>query len=141
MNGLILWGNDLPLTHQQFLNDIMLYGQATLKEAKKIMEILTDLRGASGIEISKEKSEIYFFNTEASSQAFLGRTMGSIVMNIPTKYLGILLNDKQNKVANWGTPQRTRAVTEENDREEGRAKSRRVGRRMITSDRTRTAGT
>jgi hypothetical protein len=39
------------------------------------------------------------------------------------------------------TPESTRAVTDENDREEGRAESRRAGRRMITSGRTRTVVT
>jgi len=81
----------------------MLYGQETLKEAKKIMEILTEFIGASGTEISKEKYEISFFNTQASSQAFLVRTMGFRVGKFPTKYLGILLNDKKNRVANWVT--------------------------------------
>jgi len=56
---------------------------------KKIMEILTECIGASGKKISKEKSENYFFNTQASSQAFLERTMGFRVGNFPTKYLGI----------------------------------------------------
>lgn len=35
LKGLILWGNDLPLTHQQFVDDVMLYGQETFKEEKK----------------------------------------------------------------------------------------------------------
>jgi len=39
------------------------------------------------------------------------------------------------------TLERTRAVTEENDREEGKAESRRAARRMITSGRTRRTGT
>lgn len=67
------------------------------------MEILTDITGASGIEISKEKLKIYFFNTQASSQAFLEKTMGFRIGNFPTKYLGILLNYKKNRVANWST--------------------------------------
>jgi len=66
--GLILWGNDLPLTHQQFVDDVMLYGQTTLKEARKIMEILTEFTSISGTEINKEKSDIYFFNTPAPSK-------------------------------------------------------------------------
>lgn len=67
------------------------------------MEILTKFTGVSRKEISKEKSEIHFFNTQASYQAFLARTMEFRVGKFPTKYLGILLNDKKNKFANWGT--------------------------------------
>jgi len=78
----------------------MLYGQAMLKEAKKIMETLTDFTSASGKEISKEKSDIYFFNARAPSQAFLARAMEFRIGNFPTKYLGIQLNDQQSRVAN-----------------------------------------
>lgn len=93
----------IPLTHQQFVNDVILYGQETLKEVKKIMEILTDIICASGIEISNEKSEIYFFINPNSSQTFMARIVGFRIGNFPTKYLGILLNDQQNGVANWST--------------------------------------
>lgn len=39
------------------------------------------------------------------------------------------------------TPESTREIMEENDREEGKAKSRRACIRMITSGRTKTTGT
>lgn len=38
------------------------------------------------------------------------------------------------------TPERTRAMTKENDIEEGKEESRRAGKRVITSGRTRTTG-
>ena len=99
--GLRLWGNDLPLTYQQFIDDIMMYGQASLKEARGLMEVLTDFTSASGMEINKEKFDIFFFNTTKPSQAFLAGIMGFRIGNFPTKYLGIQLNDQQNRVANW----------------------------------------
>jgi len=34
LKGLRLWGEELPLTHQQFVDDVMMYGEANLKEAK-----------------------------------------------------------------------------------------------------------
>lgn len=33
IKGLHIYGEDIPVSHQQFVDDIMLYGQATLKEA------------------------------------------------------------------------------------------------------------
>jgi len=86
--GLRLWGNDLPLTHQQFIDDIIMYGQASLKEARKIMEILSDFTSTSGTEINKDKSDIFFFNTTTPSQV-----MGFRIGNFAMKYLGIQLND------------------------------------------------
>lgn len=81
----------------------MLYRHATLKEARKIMEILIDFTSASRTEINKENSDIYFFNTPTPSQSFLEKSMGFRIGNFPTKYLGIQLNDQQNRVANWKT--------------------------------------
>jgi len=52
--GLRLWGNDLPSTRQQFVDNVMMYGQASLKEAMKIIEILTDFNSASGMNINKD---------------------------------------------------------------------------------------
>lgn len=56
LKRLRLWGEELPLTHQQFVDDVMLYGQANLKEAKQLMEILGEFTKAIGTEISKDKS-------------------------------------------------------------------------------------
>lgn len=52
--SLRMWGNDLPLTHQQFFDDIMMFRQETLKEVRGLMEILNDFTSASGMEINKE---------------------------------------------------------------------------------------
>ena len=64
-----------------------MYEQASLKESRIIIEILTDFTSASGTKIKKDKSDILFFNTSAPSQAFLARIMGLIIGNFLTKYL------------------------------------------------------
>lgn len=46
LKGLRLWGNDLPLTHQQFVDDVMLYGQETLKQAKKKWKFSRNSQGS-----------------------------------------------------------------------------------------------
>lgn len=102
LKGLSLWGEELTITHQQFVDDVMLYSQANLKEVKKLLEILEEFTNASGIEINKDKIEIFFFNTLMLSQAFLARTMGFRIGKFPTKYLGVQLSDKQNRIVNWG---------------------------------------
>lgn len=76
IKGLCIWGNEIPTTHQQFVDDVMLYRQATLKEAQQILKIISEFMKALGIEINNEKLEIFFFNTQVASQRFLARTMG-----------------------------------------------------------------
>ena len=63
-------------THQQFVDDVMMYSQANLKESKKLGEILSEFTKASRTEVNKEKTEIFFFNMPRVSQAFLARTLG-----------------------------------------------------------------
>jgi len=77
-----------------------MYSQANLKEAKKLGEILSEFTKASGKEVNKEKTEIFFFNTPRVSQAFLARTMGFKIGQFPTKYLGVQLSDQQYRIAN-----------------------------------------
>lgn len=79
----------------------MMYSQANLKEAKKLVEILAEFTNPSGTEVNKDKTEIIFFNTPMVAQAFLARTMGFRIGKLPTKYLGVQMSDKQNKIVNW----------------------------------------
>lgn len=50
-------------THQQFVDDTMLQGVPTIKEARAIKEILNNFNMAAGTEVSQNKSKVFFFNT------------------------------------------------------------------------------
>ncbi len=50
----------------------MMFRQATLKEARALMEILKDFTSTSRIKINKDKSGIFFFKTGRKP----GRCMG-----------------------------------------------------------------
>lgn len=47
LKGIYLWGNDLPLSHQEFLDDIMLFFQVSLRESRLLKPILQDFMEAS----------------------------------------------------------------------------------------------
>jgi len=64
--------------------------------------MLSKFTQAFGTKINKEKSEIFFFNTQAAAQIFLAHTMGFRIEIFPAKYLGIILNEHHYRVANWG---------------------------------------
>jgi len=74
---------DLKLTlngdawnHQQFVDDTMLQGTPTVKEAKAFKQILNDFAMAAGTEVSLTKSKIFFFNTDIAIQRNLSRILG-----------------------------------------------------------------
>jgi len=59
IKGLQICGEDIPVSHQQFVDDVMLYGQATLKEAQKIIKSLSQFSESFGMEINKDKSKVF----------------------------------------------------------------------------------
>lgn len=79
------------ITHQQFVNDIMLFCQATLKEALSIRDILNTFMEASGTKINNDKSCIFFFNTQGNVKNYLAKILRFSTSILPSKYLGMPL--------------------------------------------------
>ena len=69
-------GNNLPITHQQFVDEIMLFCVVSLREVKRIKQILDLFTEASGTEINREKSCTFLFNTPEAVIGHLTRTLG-----------------------------------------------------------------
>eukprot|EP00253_Pinus_taeda_P031554 PITA_31554 len=101
LRGLKLWGNNLAITHQQFVDDIMLFGEVSLREVRIIKEVLEVFSEASGMEINKDKSCTFIFNTPEAIKAHLTRTLGFKQGELPTKYLGNQLDIHPTRMKNW----------------------------------------
>eukprot|EP00253_Pinus_taeda_P033781 PITA_33781 len=101
IKGLKLWGNNLCVTHQQFVDDIMLFGEPTVKEVKHLQKILDIFAEASGLEINRDKSCVFIFNAVEQVKAHLIRLLGFRRGELPTKYLGNILDFTSKKMKNW----------------------------------------
>eukprot|EP00253_Pinus_taeda_P017343 PITA_17343 len=101
IKGLKIWGNNLPLTHQQFVDDIMLFGEPTVREVRQLRRILDLFAEASGLEINKDKSCIFIFNTIDQIKSHLIRILGFKKGDLPTKYLGNILDYTSRRMKNW----------------------------------------
>ena len=77
-----------PQTHQQFVDDNMLMGPSLVQEARGIKYSLNTFLEASGLEINKEKSQTYFFNTLEISKRNILRILEFSEGKLPSKYLG-----------------------------------------------------
>ena len=82
------------MTHQQFVDDTMLQGTPTVKEATSFKQILSEFALAVGTEVSITKSKIFFFNTNILIQRNLSRILGFQRESLLAKYLGVPLTDK-----------------------------------------------
>eukprot|EP00253_Pinus_taeda_P017089 PITA_17089 len=101
IKGLKLWGNELPLTHQQFVDDIMLFGEPTVKEVRQLKKILDLFTEASGLEINRDKSCVFIFNAMEQIKTHLIRLLGFRRGEFPTKYLGNMLDFTSKRLKNW----------------------------------------
>jgi len=88
-------------THQQFVDDTMLMGHASVQEARTIKAILDLFSEASGLDINVDKSQIFFFNTPVVTKRNILRILGYHEGSLPTKYLGAPLSDTTLKKVSW----------------------------------------
>jgi hypothetical protein len=65
-------------SHQQFVDDTMLMGIPTIREAQAIKKVLSDFMEASRTSINQGKSQIFFFNTHIVIQTNI-----SIILRLP----------------------------------------------------------
>eukprot|EP00253_Pinus_taeda_P024630 PITA_24630 len=88
-------------THQQFVDDNMLFGHPSVQEARQFKSLLTDFLEASGARINKAKSQIFFFHTPAITQASIGYILGFSVVVLPSKYIGAPMTNLALKHSSW----------------------------------------
>lgn len=66
--GIPITGALTPITHQQFIEDTMLFGRGDTREASSFKGILKSYMEASGQEVNLEKSVVFMFNIETASE-------------------------------------------------------------------------
>jgi len=93
--------NSPTFSHQQFVDDNMLFGHPSVQEARQLKSLLSDFSKASGANVNKIKSQIFFFNTPATTQVAIARILGFTVAALPSKYLGVPLIASTLKHSSW----------------------------------------
>eukprot|EP00253_Pinus_taeda_P013020 PITA_13020 len=100
VKGLGLHGLN-PLSHQQFVDDTMLFGHSSSQEAKAFKSLFSLFSEASSTSINASKSQLFFFNTPVSTQRNIARILGFSIAVLPSKYLGAPLMASALKHASW----------------------------------------
>eukprot|EP00253_Pinus_taeda_P009371 PITA_09371 len=105
----------LAHTHQQFVDDTMLFGHPSTQEASAFKSLLDLFFEALGITVNASKSQIFFFNTPLLIQHHIARICGFSIARLPAKYLGApfivsalkhsswrsLLDKLEDKLSSW----------------------------------------
>eukprot|EP00253_Pinus_taeda_P006641 PITA_06641 len=90
-----------PFSHQQFVDDTMLFGHPSSQEAKAFKSLRSLFSEASGTSINASKSQLFFFNAPVSTQRNIARILGFFIAALPSKYLGAHLMASALKHASW----------------------------------------
>lgn len=84
----------LIFTHQQFMDDTILRGEALVREARNVKSILNTYSNATGKLFNLNKSLVFFFNTTVDRQRKIADILGCNVGVLPSIYLGLPLGKK-----------------------------------------------
>eukprot|EP00253_Pinus_taeda_P021003 PITA_21003 len=93
--------NSPTYSHQQFVDDNMLFGHPSVQEARLLKALLSDFFEASGANINRIKSQILFFNTVVPTQNAIAYILGFNIASLPSKYLGAPLMALALKHSSW----------------------------------------
>lgn len=77
----------ITLSHSQFADDTILYGEASIREAEIIRDAIDKYSKVSGQILNFRKSEV-FFNINKVSQRRIANVLGISHSNLPSKHLG-----------------------------------------------------
>eukprot|EP00253_Pinus_taeda_P026927 PITA_26927 len=89
------------VSHQQFVDDNMIFGYPSVQEARALNSLLLLFSKASGTLINSVKSQIFFFNTHPTTQRAIARILGFSIASLPSKYLGAPLFAYARKHSSW----------------------------------------
>ncbi|XP_057840094.2 uncharacterized protein LOC131049990 [Cryptomeria japonica] len=99
--GVLIHGSIDPISHSQFVDDTVLFGEASEKEAMAMKLLLSDYEKGSGQRMDIDKSLIYFFNTNIRMQSKIGEILGFLTGSFPMKYLGVQLDPGRYQNRMW----------------------------------------
>jgi len=91
------------VSHQQFVDDNMIFGHPSIQEARTFKSILDSFSKASGALINKVKSQVFFFNTPPYTQRAITRILGFSMASLPSNYLGAPLIASALKHSSWSS--------------------------------------
>ncbi|XP_057857841.1 uncharacterized protein LOC131066955 [Cryptomeria japonica] len=89
------------ITHSQFADDTIVFGEASIREAIGIKNTLEEYTMASRQVMNRENSQLLFFNTNKMVQMRIAQHLNIKVVELSIKYLGIWIDKGCRQSQNW----------------------------------------
>ena len=79
----------------------MLMGVSPIREERAIKDTLESYKRSSGLEVNKDKSQIYYFNTTPITRWNMNRILEFAEGSLSSRYLGAPLLEGKSTQRNW----------------------------------------
>ena len=91
---------DLQISHLMFADDVMIFFDGICSSLHGITECLEDFASWSGLEMNKEKNELFIAGLDPQEAAAISR-FGFTTGSLPIRYLGLPLMSRKLKISEY----------------------------------------
>lgn len=113
--GIKIGSNEVEISHLQYADDTIIFGEGSTMNAKNLMRIMKCLQEISGLKINMSKSKVFGIGVTYEEVNWLARGMGCVAGKLPFTYLGmpiclnmrskeswnIIIEKFKNKLSDW----------------------------------------
>ncbi|GJS26151.1 reverse transcriptase domain, reverse transcriptase zinc-binding domain protein [Tanacetum coccineum] len=100
--GVVVGANKVIVSHLQYADDTICFGEWNKENAKSLMYILKYFKKISGLKVNYNKSKIYGIGVNEEDMADMARWVRCEIGDIPFTYLGLPTGENMRRVNAWG---------------------------------------
>ena len=93
--------DDVPISHLQYADDTLVFGEWSLPNAKNLMRIFECVQNASGLKINHLNTKIYGIGVTNDEIEWLANRIGVSPSFLPFTYLGLPIGVNMKKIVSW----------------------------------------
>lgn len=99
--GIKIGRNEVQLSHLQYADDTIIFGQWNMVNAKNLIRIMRCHQEVSGLKINLSKSKVFGIGFTSQEVDWIANGMGCVLGKLPTTYLVVPIGLNMRNKENW----------------------------------------
>ncbi|GKA26341.1 putative RNA-directed DNA polymerase [Tanacetum coccineum] len=99
--GVSVGRDETPISHLQYADDTLIFGDWNMSNAKNIMRIMECIKLSSGLKINPNKTKVYGIGVGIEEVTSLAQRMRCAAGLLPFTYLGLPVGCSMKRVSTW----------------------------------------